>query len=88
MIALILLMSRPAPVYAIADDISWELYKFSSHTEAARRASLTPTEPAYEDWCLAWYESNKHKYEDRETELDAFEGSKLRLRNGTTRIRS
>ena len=73
--ALILLMSRPAPVYAAAGEFRRELYKFRSHTEAARRALLTPKQLAYEDWCLAWYKNNKHKYEDREAELDAFEAA-------------
>jgi hypothetical protein len=75
MAALLLLMSRPAPVYAAAGEFRRELYKFRSHAEAARRALLTPKQRAYEDWSLAWYENNKNRYEDREAELDAFEAA-------------
>ena len=73
--ALILLLSRPAPVYAAAGEFRRELYKFRSHAEAARRALLTPKQRAYEDWSLAWFKNSKHKYEDREAELDAFEAA-------------
>jgi hypothetical protein len=46
---------------------------FRAHAEAARRAALTPKQRAYEDWSHAWY--RKNEYEDRETELNAFEAA-------------